>query len=201
MSTDDKVHSLELRMQAAENRHSSLKGILIGALIFLGLGGAAGWYNLYQRTLQEAQLARVEAALTKIDNLAVQAQTDATRIKSAIKDVCADPKWVDKTGQCIFHANPGRYALNYGAAAAYCTAKGARLCTRAELNAAQQKGAEWCSWGWVADLSRGDSNFDMRGQMAFPMQSGRSGCGNKAGVIERLNIHVLEGNAGANCCI
>jgi hypothetical protein len=201
VSVDEKVHALELRLQAAESRHNTLKSLLVGALSFLRLGRMAGWYNLYQRMLDEAQETRAEIALSELEAFKAEAARDVSAIKAQLETVCDDPDAVDKYGFCIFHANPGRYSLTYGAAAAYCAARGARLCTLAEVSDAQSKGAEWCSWGWVEDMTRGASNFDTRGTMAFPMQSARDGCGQKSGIITRTNINVLQNNAGANCCI
>ena len=43
------------------------------------------------------------------------------------------------------------YATPLSSAAAACATYGARVATTAELTAAQQQGADWCSSGWVAD--------------------------------------------------
>ena len=201
MNDTEKGHKLELRIQALESRFSLWRSVAICVIVFLGLGTAYGIWDLYQRVLDEAKHAVFVEAKDRIETLVAEAEIDAAAVKSAVKSACHDPTSVEKFGRCIFHLNPGRYGLDYGAATALCAAHGAELCTMDEVLAAQKKGAEWCSWGWVKELKNVGSNFNMRGSMAFPMQSVKPGCGDKAGLMTRGNIHVLEGNAGANCCI
>jgi len=189
------------RIDKIENKLETWKKLIIGSIAFLGLGTSYGLYTLYQRTLEQAEIAVFEAAKARLTDLAAQAETDAERIKSAIKQTCYDPKWVDATGSCIFNLLPeGKYSLNYGAAAALCTAHGARLCTLKEVEAAYSKGAEWCAWGWVADLKKGSTVVDISGTVAYPMQSGASG-GCSPGMNISPDQNIMTTNRGANCCI
>ncbi len=202
MTDRQKDHDIELRIHTLETRFSHWRNFVIGAALFLGLGSAYGIWELYNRTLDTAEIEVIKAAKDRIKTIRNEAEVDAAAIKDALRTACHDPESVKKFGRCIFHLNPGRYGLDYGAATALCAAYGAKLCTMPEMQAAQENGAQWCSWGWVQELTNGGGgNFDMRGSMAFPMQITHEDCGGRAGLITRSNIHVLNGNAGANCCM
>jgi len=97
-------------------------------------------------------------------------------------------------GFCIWHIP--KYDKNFIEAANACRSKGARLCTLAELSAAQVSGAEWCSWGWVADRSKEDFS-NSTAKIAFPMQTIRGGCGNS--LLPTMTESVSK-KFGANCC-
>ena len=98
-------------------------------------------------------------------------------------------------GQCIFYrptTNPA-YVFNGRAAAAACLTERARLCTVAELGAAQLTGLEYCAYGWLAD--RVDS---ATGYIGFPMQTaGVPGCG---GPGVNLGTVGFGSSYGAWCC-
>ena len=118
-----------------------------------------------------------------------------TRINALeTRDSCPDPTARAKWGFCIWLEDPGTpgYNTNYRGAATACKDKGARLCTLAEVSAAQAAGAEWCSWGWVADRTN-----DTTAYVAFPMQVTAVGCGN-AGVVTGTPAMTAQYNA--NCC-
>lgn len=206
MSDPDTSHRLELLVNSIESRLVFWRGIIIGAIAFLGLGTGAGLWTLYNRTLDQVQVEVANQALKKIADLEAQATTAAEKIRAALKDACHDPKWLDATGMCIFHLRPpgGGYAMNYGGAAALCAAHGARLCTLDQVRAAHAKGAEWCAASWVADLgegirSKGDPTYGRAGVLAFPTQGRRKGCGEGVNVFRDQNI--LTQNADAACCM
>jgi hypothetical protein len=133
---------------------------------------------------------------------------DATNAKSAaaasgaldkrLKDLeaaasCPDPNARDKYGFCIWTDNNGaRYTQSYQQAAATCKAKGARLCSHAEVAAAWATGAEWCVFSWVSDLAS-----DGTGYVSYPMQAGSAGC-HAAGAP--LESRTLDYKQDANCC-
>jgi hyaluronan/proteoglycan link protein 3 len=50
----------------------------------------------------------------------------------------------------VFHVSDG-YNVAQSNAAGVCQALGARLASVYELEAAQARGAEWCSCGWTSD--------------------------------------------------
>lgn len=108
------------------------------------------------------------------------------------QQLCPDPNQQGKAGFCIWHE--AGYDKKYTEAAGICRAKGGRLCTLAEVSAAQAAGAEWCSYGWVAD--RIDN---ATAKIAFPMQTaGRNGCGDD--YLMSTNKSIGE-SWGANCCL
>lgn len=104
---------------------------------------------------------------------------------------CPDPNAVANYGFCIWHISG--YTKTFTQAAAACRAQGARLCTRAELSAAQAAGAQWCSNGWLADRSNNTTAYQ-----GYPMQSPVAGCGSTVGVIE--NLAPMTDVIAANCC-
>ena len=57
----------------------------------------------------------------------------------------------------VFHVSDG-YNVALANAAGVCQALGARLASVAELQAAQSRGAQWCSCGWTSD---GTSRYPM----------------------------------------
>jgi hypothetical protein len=118
-----------------------------------------------------------------------------TRIAALEKQLsCPDATAPGKYGFCIFEVGGGAYTYTYQAAAATCAAQGARLCTLAELSAAQAAGAQWCDYGWVAD--RVDN---ANGYRAYPMQQALGGgCGNAIGVLQFETV--FTAGADANCC-
>lgn len=112
-------------------------------------------------------------------------------ILTKLAAACPDPNAVANFGFCIWHI-PG-YTKTYKQAAAACKASQARLCTRAELSAAQAAGAEWCSNGWLADRSANTTAYQ-----GYPMQTVVNGCGSSVGVIE--NNAAMTEQVAANCC-
>lgn len=107
---------------------------------------------------------------------------------------CPDSEAQGKWGFCIWHdGNSATYTMTYLQAAALCKSKQARLCTMAEVSAAQAAGAEWCAWGWVADRIDNDNAW-----IAFPMQSAAGGCGGAIGVITSQQL--MTATWDANCC-
>jgi len=174
----------------------------IGAtIIFLGAGTIAGIIDLYDRTLDRAQIAIIQNAVNEIEGILKKAQSHAAEIKSILAEECYDARWIDATGRCIYAFLPeGRYTLNYGSAVAACTAQGARLCSLAEVKEAYNKGAEWCAWTWVADLSVGNNVRDVKGTVVYPYQK-QVERGFVAGFNESSGQNIMSYNAGAACCI
>ena len=70
-------------------------------------------------------------------------------------------------------------------AAAKCATYGGVLATHSQLQAAQVAGADWCSTGYVADMS---------GTAYYPTKTARAGCGTPG-----VNIHTPSTGIGANC--
>jgi hypothetical protein len=105
---------------------------------------------------------------------------------------CPEPNAPGNFGFCIWHEGTG-YQLNYTNAAKACKAKGGRLCTLAEVSAAQAAGAEWCAYSWVAD--RTDNN---NGYQTFPMAHPLGGCGNSIGL--QTGPAAFTSTFDANCC-
>lgn len=97
-------------------------------------------------------------------------------------------------GQCIFYlptSNPA-YVYTFREAATACLASRARLCTAAEVSAAQAAGMESCAFGWFAD--RADNANAIVG---YPMQSVITGCG-ASGV--NTVVAAMGARYGAYCC-
>jgi hypothetical protein len=106
---------------------------------------------------------------------------------------CPDATARAKLGFCIWEEGGGAYAFTLQTAAAACTAKGARLCTLAEVSAAQAAGAQWCDNAWVADRVNNSTGY-----IAYPMQTVIGGCGNVVGVVS--GQQAFTSGADANCC-
>lgn len=97
-------------------------------------------------------------------------------------------------GQCIFYrpASGAPYVFTARQAAGACLAERARVCSAAELGAAQLTGLEFCSIGWLAD--RVDS---LTGYVGYPMQNVTPGCG-PPGI--NLTTSGFGVSYGAWCC-
>jgi len=106
---------------------------------------------------------------------------------------CPDANAPKKYEACIWIE--GGLDKTYYEAENLCASKGGRLCTAEEVKAAQVKGAEWCNWGWCADVDPNNAN---RALIAYPMQSAKQGCG-KAGFNSSFAVKDIHGY-GANCC-
>ena len=104
---------------------------------------------------------------------------------------------VDITQKVVAGSNPpevfqvqapsGIYQIAQADAAASCSIFGAQVATLAQLTAANQAGAEWCSTGWVSDSS----------DPKYPITSlaGVVGCGAGTPAVETYN----PGVGNANC--
>ena len=100
--------------------------------------------------------------------------------------------WLDSNGLPASSAN---YNFNFGQAAGLCKAKGARLCTLGEMNAAQAAGFNSCAYGWVADRPLNDF---ANGYRVVPLST-TAGCGFNVGV--NAELYPIAGNqAFAYCC-
>jgi len=117
--------------------------------------------------------------------------TDLARTKNGNKYVAGD--WSQRTGGDGTDAKPGtptptqevywvglgegwpNYNYSGPDAESICKAAGGDLATRAQLQAAHARGAQWCAWGWLKD-----------GTVGFPMQVATGGCG-EAGLTYSAN--------------
>jgi hypothetical protein len=101
----------------------------------------------------------------------------------------------------VFHVRTNGYTYtSRDQASAKCTEYGADLATYAELLAAQQAGAQWCSTGWMADNTPADSTGKTYA-IAYPMQEALSGCGSGAAVWPHVptDANAPNGRGGATC--
>jgi len=81
----------------------------------------------------------------------------------------------------------GGYSYTPSTAAAKCASYGGVLATYKQLQAAQTSGADWCSTGWLADMS---------GTAYYPITTSiQAGCGGGSPGIKSYT----PGTAGANC--
>ena len=93
----------------------------------------------------------------------------------------------------VFHI--GGYTYTKAQGEAGCAEHDAKLATDAQLTAAYDAGANWCSSGWLSDTDVG----------AFPITEEASfigGCGGTSAGIRRWNRtapHIDAGKAGLNC--
>ena len=83
--------------------------------------------------------------------------------------------------------------MTFRDAAQFCRSQGGRLCSRAEVSAAQAVGAQWCCRAWVADRLNNSMGF-----VSYPMQAPYAGCWNTVGVVTATVA--FDYLAGANCC-
>lgn len=158
-------------------------------------GGAVGGYNMQVVRVGGIVLGDSETFNGVIDEVRVWtralSQAEIRTSMGASADTCPSPSAPPTLGFCIWHV--GGYDKTFLQAAAACRAQGGRLCTRAEVSAAQAGGAQWCSWGWTAD--RVDNST---GYISFPMQTASGGCCNLVGVCETTTA--MSSAYGANCC-
>lgn len=158
-------------------------------------GGSVGGYNMQVVRVGAIVLGDSETFNGVIDEVRVwsraMSQAEIRTAMGSAADSCPNPAAPPQFGFCIWHV--GGYNKTFLQAAAACRAQGGRLCTRAEVSAAQAAGAQWCSWGWNAD--RVDNST---GYISFPMQVASGGCGNVVGVYETTTS--MGSAYGANCC-
>ncbi len=115
----------------------------------------------------------------------------AADIIAKLSSACPDPTAPTDVGFCIW-----AYQVDdktYQEAATLCRTQGGRLCTLAEVSAAQAAGASWCSINWVADRTDNSNAIT-----AYPRQVASPACGNAIGVIQ--GIEPMTSKNGANCC-
>lgn len=89
----------------------------------------------------------------------------------------------------VYHVsgNPHAYAWGVDDAHGVCTRYGGTMATKAQVEAAQKKGAQWCSTGWTKD---GGNTHGM-----YPMQQKLPGCG-----APGMNFFTPDNRkAGVNC--
>ena len=89
-------------------------------------------------------------------------------------------------GDEVFHL--GGYTTAKTDAAAACSALGAQLATKAQVEEAQQSNADWCSTGWVSD------NDTAMYPITYEIQGG---CGN--GAAQVVQYTPPSNLAGVNC--
>ena len=125
------------------------------------------------------QIGSVPYAIRSIHaDTAIHANT-ATLAEVASAVTCPQaPGAPSSFGFCIwFHQGS---TMTFQQAAAACRSGGGRLCSLAELSAAQAAGAETCAYAWVADRTDNSHAY-----IAFPRQTVGASCGNAVGVISQ----------------
>ena len=101
---------------------------------------------------------------------------------------CPNPTWELNEVYALMDG----YSYTKDAAQAKCASYGGTLATRQQIIDAQAKGAGWCSWGWISDLSGG------KNLIAFPVQPQNNCASSAPGVPVRLQ-EAPTGTWGANC--
>jgi hypothetical protein len=108
---------------------------------------------------------------------------------------CPDPDIVAAVGFCIWEDDTlnekAAYTMTYKQAAAKCESQGARLCSLAEVAAAQAAGASWCHHAWTSDRS------GTQAYRALPMQTTTANCGDEGINAQEQPLDNLN---GATCC-
>ncbi|WP_209427206.1 hypothetical protein [Pararhodobacter sp. SW119] len=202
------IRSLEASQKRIEDKLSGIRYLALGTIAFLGLGSGLAVYQAYSNIASEIEeqvralgADAINENVERTTELRAQAEIDAQTIRAQLRQACHDPRWVDDVGFCIFNVLPERrYTLNYGAAVAMCAARGARLCRLEEVQQAFERGAEWCAWGWIAEVVRGQSVTDISGTIVYPWQQAEtSGCAQ--GMNIRTGQDIIRGNWGATCCL
>jgi hypothetical protein len=89
----------------------------------------------------------------------------------------------------VFQVSQGGYTTTKAAAAAVCTQYGAQLATKAQVQTAANRGADWCSTGWVADE---DAAY-------YPAQVARPGCLSAGGSPGLIPYTPTDKKAAVNC--
>ena len=117
----------------------------------------------------------------------------AEDILDRLAAACPDPAAPEDFGFCIWQIGTTEGPYTYQGAAAACAKERARLCSLAELSAAQAAGANWCETTWLAD--RVDDENALGG---VPRQTPDSDCCNKVGLC--LVNTPMTGTHGATCC-
>jgi hypothetical protein len=162
-------------------------GLRLGIPTALALGGGAVAYGagvvswVDGQTLKASDLNGNFAALDQ----------RTTALEGAAS--CPDPTAIKNYGFCIWPDTNGaaHYTQVFRDAAATCKAKGGRLCTLAEVSAAQAAGAEWCANSWTADRVDNSTAY-----VAYPNQT--AACGGRVVVSSAEPMATFL--ADANCC-
>jgi len=137
-----------------------------------GQGGVFGvrsyFQSLYNRTQNTANFD---------DQVAAMRDCYGTNIQPPVTPPGSCPPPAPNDFQCftpdkflqpeVFAVCPeSNYTVEFKDAESTCASYGARLASPAEITAAQQQGAQWCSCAWASD-----------GNAYYPMQQGFPGCG------------------------
>ncbi|HEY4106822.1 MAG TPA: hypothetical protein VGM44_23135 [Polyangiaceae bacterium] len=184
LTLDDGYFSTQLGAAAA---NAFPAGIFDGSVRYLGVKVGSDAEMTPRQTVTSVPYALQAASAS--------AATGALNVRIAALESqlsCPDATAPGKYGFCIWEIGNAAYTYTFQTAATACAAQGARLCTVAELSAAQAAGAQWCDFGWVAD--RVDNG---NGYRAYPMQQTLAGCGS-AGV--NLFQSPFATGADATCC-
>ena len=116
-----------------------------------------------------------------------------TRI-AALESCPGDATAPTHYGFCIWHEDNGgaTYTHTFKQAAARCVSKGARLCTLAEVSAAQAINLQVCALSWVADRTDEATAYQV-----LPMQVTLGGC---AGPGVNARPVAMTDSKDAFCC-
>jgi len=132
--------------------------------------------RLSPATITGAQRAAAAGGVTAVKALydnAHRTANDNTQTNAARREALLDCYGTDLQQQDaeVYWVGPG-YQYTKSQADQICQQYGGRVATMADLTAAMNTGAQWCSAGWVAD------DVDAH----YPMQQAISGCGNGTGL-------------------
>ena len=158
-------------------------------------GGGAGAYNMQVTRVGGHSAGDGETFLGLIDEVRVysraMSQEEIRVSMGSSASTCPSASAPPMLGFCVWHI--GGYNKTFTQAAAACREQGGRLCTLAEVSAAQAAGAQWCSMGWTADRTSNSAGY-----AAYPMQTASSGCGSQVGIM--TGNYSFSTAWGANCC-
>ncbi|XP_070564904.1 stabilin-1-like [Ptychodera flava] len=115
---------------------------------------------------------REEINTLKFDALKTSLQSLRNEFEERKRD-CPCNEDATSTPLQAFHVRSleGTYKLTFAEAAVECIKHHARMASYDDLYAAWENGLEVCAYGWLSD-----------GSAQFPMQSARTGCGNRKGI-------------------
>ena len=135
-----------------------------------GVNGVRSYFqNLYYQTQNTSNFDSQIAAMRDCYGTNIQppvAPTGSCPPPAPNDFQCITPEMIQASE--VFSVCPdGTYSVEMKDAESTCASYGARLASPAEITAAQQSGAQWCSCAWASD-----------GSAYYPMQqAGISGCG------------------------
>jgi hypothetical protein len=136
-----------------------------------GVNGVRGYFqNLYYQTQNTSNFDDQVAAMRDCYGTNIQppvAPAGSCPPPAPNDFQCITPEMIQAPEVFAVCGDNGTYSFEFKDAESTCASYGARLASPAEITAAQQSGAQWCSCAWASD-----------GSAYYPMQQSLSGCGN-----------------------